>query len=301
MENKFIALAVGLTVGVIMLSGFLWPVVSDAISTETTFKNTGYFYVDNPSEEINLILEDGLLSVNGEIVTAPENTTYPDGITILSTENAIFRYYNSELRSRGGLIGYHSFNTCDLVFNNGAVTGTYTPADSETPTTVNATYTELTVISPTVTDRIMCKNITQYVNSNSIIKGAGVIWTPSLATKYWVAEFEGSIENGLTVRIFGQSTGTPPTTTTIANAQINYVESSTHDDLYLVESITFDVVGESSTTDQVTFTTYIVPAEVTAEKSYRLDTTQIALVTAIGTLGAIVLIAAAAGSIRRLD
>ena len=259
--GKMPILIVALVIGIIMATTAILPLASD-YSEAKTFKNDGYFYMSNPSESISMVLSDGVLTINGDSVNPGDDQTYPDGISVLITENSIFRYYGSELRSRGGLIGYHTIGACELTFNNGALTGTY--LESGVTTTVNTTYTDLTIISPNKTDIVMCKPVPQYVNSDSLISGAGVVNSPSQATKYWVAEFSGSIDDGITGQLYGQSTGVVPESTHIENATINYVPVDTHKDLYKINSITFDVVGEGGT-DEITFTIYMTPSEVTAE------------------------------------
>lgn len=291
MEMKIPAIAITALVVIVVLAGVLIPVLDDATAKSDTYVNAGFFYVEDPTEEIVLTLADGVLSVNGESVNPGENETYPDGISVVITENGLFRYYENELRSRGGIIGYHSLKACELTFSSGTITGTYTDTSSDSPTTVSTTYTNLTVIYPTKTDAVMCKPVAQYVHADSVINGAGVISTPSQTTKYWVAEFSGSIEDGITGKLFGQSTGAEATSVSFENAVIHYEEVEDHVDLYKVTSITFDVIGDDAT-DPITFTIYMTPSEVTADRVDPMPDNQSAILMVIPIMVIVALLVA---------
>ena len=307
MENKFIALVVGLTVGVIMLSGFLWPVVADATTTEKTFTNAGYFTMDKYTldEDITVSWDHS----NPDVVTVGDETvniTAPIGkwVSIVVGDNWYFRYIhtNADVRevqmSYGGVatITASTSNEKDLTLecSEGTATGTvYAAGVAETPKT--ASYTELYVISKNGEFYIMKdSDAASTMLKDSKFIGVGQTFLSGGAS---IIKVEGSIEDGATVTIVGSTVTATVDTDTIS---VNATPKTGYIDCYDLSSITFDITTSGGTT-HATYNYFIVPAEVTAEKAEHLDTMQIAMIGVIGTLGAIVLIAAAAGSIRRLD
>ena len=315
MDNKFIALAVGLTVGVILLSGFLWPVIADATATEDEFTNDGYFRMTHYGidEDVTLtwdVTKPKVVVVND--VEVPINYNVTNGqVTIVADTNFIVRLNNGASATSVSYIGptgaaHTATVSAEFVFSNGDLSVTMV-VDSGS---VNYTATYENIYVPSLDGPYTMKMYDRpaYVNADSHIfaygmtrvnTSTGVMPAPGVGL-----EFDGNIDDGITGRVWRY--GNFPTT--LSNETINSTIESSHADLYKFDSITAtatlsETVDEQTvTTDtEVTYNYLLVPYQVTAERTWHLDTTQIALVAAIGTLGAIVLIAAAAGSIRRLD
>lgn len=295
MENKFIAVAVGLTVGVILLSGFLWPIVSDATATEKTFDNTAYgFYQMREIETGDSWVRDGTTwTLNGDEVTSLSS----DAVSVITTDNVVFRQ-NGQIR--GTTYASNNFTSGTAVDHDG------TPAIQIGSNYIDYSvgYTavdEGTHILKTYTDKA-------YVNGDTPLWVTGVTGFPNQPSDANViVHIEGTIDDGLTVTATKVSNGAT-SNIEVGEYTINYNEVAGYEDLYQITSVVFDITADYTDSDvttsintTATYSTFVLPKEVTAEKSWHLDTTQIALVAAIGTLGAIVLIAAAAGSIRRLD
>lgn len=309
MDNKFIGLMVGLAVGMLLVSGFLWPIVADATTTETTFKNDGYFYMQKITAadtetytltyEYDSDAESYSYTYNGEAIDTSSWPVAPMSLTLATDgESWLFRAGLEEytgLQAIGGNFasaGGHNIWSVEASFSNGAVSATFTDSENTT-TTKTETYSELWIYSPTPTDYIMKKaNSTAYLFNDSEYLAMGVTLVTEWAT---VIKVMGTVEEFTATIVYP-----PNLTTTVTDKVIDSETVSGYNELNALDKLTF-TVSDGTTTVNATYSYFIVPAEVTAVKSWHLDTTQIALVTAIGTLGAIVLIAAAAGSIRRLD
>lgn len=302
MDNKFIGLMVGLTVGVLMVSGFLWPIVSDATATESTFKNTGAFFVEvDPTDTYTISYDNAVannvITVNGTAITL--NRDY----SIIALENAILRInadsHKLDWNGNGQYIA--GINALNITISAGTISGVYKTTGEEVAWPA-MTYTKCYVISPTDQDLIMSEYNTpvKVKGDDEIVAFGRTVLNDAGTNKQFLIQINGTINDGVTVTVANVSSG-QAVDATISDLQVNTTEIEGYENLYELTSITFKAALGSSPAGNVTYTAYIVPAEVTAEKSWHLDTTQIALVAAIGTLGAIVLIAAAAGSIRRLD
>ena len=315
MDNKFIGLMVGLTVGVLMVSGFLWPIVSDATATETTFENDGYFYMqkitandetvhvlkyatDGTNQNISFEL-DGTEIDTSTWPTSPLNVTIAtDGETWVMRGSGTNEYVG--LQGVGSTINFggHNSRTATVTFDSGTVTverTVYNPDTGQTTagSTLNSSYTDLWLISPTPTDYVMKKaDKTAYLLDDSEYLAMGITTISQWNT---AVKITGTVEDFTSTIVYP-----PNLTTTVTNKAIDSETVSGYKELNALNKLTF-TINDGTTTVDATYSYFIVPAEVTAEKAQHLDTTQIALVAAIGTLGAIVLIAAAAGSIRRLD
>lgn len=304
MDNKFIGLMVGLTVGVLMLSGFLWPVVADATTTTETFENKGYAYMTNDDSISRHYVYDGTtLTVNDvELSYGTSNHTLivADNMLLMREAwNGLTVFKASIGNAYWGVVT----DSFDFTIYNGTVTGTL--VNSGNSGTINVSYDEIWMAIPEKSDYILTEyNSSNYVLNESQIYGFGITGvknsdSDTTSTKLIV---KGSIADGFTAEI--ESRVSNVGTITLGDVTANYTAVSGVKNTYLLDSLTFVATyteNDTTYTTDVIYSSFIIPAKVTAEKSWHLDTTQIALVAAIGTLGAIVLIAAAAGSIRRLD
>lgn len=316
MDNKFIGLMVGLTVGVLMVSGFLWPIVSDATATETTFTNEGYFRLAEidatGSHEINWTYEKpNVVTVDGQDVTI--NYAVPNGqITVIADSNWIARMFLdgtgtvssfAVVGASGGTAGASVADsaTASIELNEGAMTATIGS------TSRNGTYTQAWIPSNTGAFVMKAPDEIAKINGDSKIVAYGLtrVRTASGAISGppgFGISMIGTYNDGVETAIWRG------TEMTLSNPIIHATRNNAYEDIFELDKVTAtgtysEVVDEQTVTteSEIVYNQIIVPYQVTSEKSWHLDTTQIALVAAIGTLGAIVLIAAAAGSIRRLD
>ena len=307
MDNKFIALAVGLTVGVIMLSGFLWPVVADATATETTFKNDGYYRMTEITDETSgewvyswTKEEPAIIYVND----VAYNMDVPTGLSysiIGASDGWVSRYVNTAtpyiqtMFSDGVGSGGNGLKSFDCTISGGTAEFSLVLSD-DTIATKTMAYTTCYVLDKNGSWIMKDKNKPAYMNADSEFFAIGV--TASAGFPLNVFKITGNIEDGATVtNPIHKYNGND---FVASNVVVHSSEVNGYLDLYSLDKFTFTATDGTDTIN-ATYSYFLVPYEVTAEKSWHLDTTQIALVAAIGTLGAIVLIAAAAGSIRRLD
>ena len=290
MDNKFVGLMVGLTVGVLMVSGFLWPVVADATASEKTFVNTGLWRMDE--------LESGDTWVR----TASTDSWAYNGEEVLTSQNS-----NSStiVGSNWTIRGTGVFWGATYYTNNPDITLTVNE-DSVTVVTKTISGIEGYGVKPNGAYLMTSYTEPVYIKGDSVIYATGSSNIgPGLG---FVTHIEGNITDGVTAECWSVNNTGTLSNFIVSNVEVHAEEVAGYEDLYKLTGITFDVSAtytHDSTTETVTgtmsYSSYVVPYQVTAEKSWHLDTTQVALVAAIGTLGAIVLIAAAAGSIRRLD
>lgn len=298
MENKFIGLMVGLTVGVLMISGFLWPIVSDATTINKTFSNAGYYEMTyDERENVTVVWNYETpyqITVNDETVALnPTDFSSSQRKTILIGDDFVLRtnrgsgqpivQFTTPTRNIFGGTGVNLTVTCE--------SGTYTATAG--PDTVSGTYT--TLYTPSNNGEYVMKLSDQdaYLLGNTEFIAMGTSYIGPENTNVGI-KITGSIDNGAEIAAwFGGDW-------TFNNVQVNSESVDGYRDLYTISTITADAELES-VTGSITYSYFLVPTEITAEKSEHLDTMQIALIGAIGTLGAIVLIAAAAGAIRRLD
>lgn len=300
MDNKFIGLMVGLTVGVLMVSGFLWPIVSDATATEKTFENEGYFNLDKFTDNLTFTWNaetPDTFTVNGESVTYHNDTGLSLSVALgerfavrLSNNNSAINFYGA-----GTYINTSATNpTFSLTYESGSVTVT-----NGAQTKTVADVTECYAINGDGQYVMKKSNSVAYLNSGSEIVADSAIYASGQTfsgSGYIFWHMAGTINDMDYPDSFDAAL-------TVSNQEIHGEYSTECDDLYKLDNITFTATSsyQEGVTYNITASYFVVPAEVTAEKPWHLDTMQIAMIGVIGTLGAIVLIAAAAGSIRRLD
>ena len=302
MDNKFIALVVGLTVGVIMLSGFLWPVVADATATNETFTNGGYYRMAEIGDDAITIEWDHTtpkqITVNDEVVDLTKVPTNKV-VTIAVTDETIIRYApvtSNTLIQVYSSSGYYGAGVNDgtdmeITIDNGTLT-----ADNGSGTTVTKTITSGYYASNNGKWIMKTDGETAFIHKDdSVVVLAGNTNVGNVTIGIYA---NGTINDGLSFETFPVDGNAH--VVTYGDVTFNYTDVTGYIDLVKLSNCQFDITCDD-TTATATYSYFLVPYEVTAEKSWHLDTTQIALVAAIGTLGAIVLIAAAAGSIRRLD
>lgn len=285
---------VGITIAVIVCAVILIPVVQDATATNDTFVNKGYFYVDSieDGDSWNYHFEDGVLTINGVQAPTPSDNTYPDGLTIFFTEHITARFNTS-----GKIVIKGQTNsTCegiDLTISNGTITGTYTHGGTVTNAN-NWQYTKFVGMSTSVEDRVMSQPVPQYLHKDSLIDTTGFTYSSKLSS-YYVVSVTGSIDDGITINMFSQGDGSPILQTTVSNIQMDYTQSNTHDDLYILNKITFDLTKDG-VTDTATYTIYTVPASVTADRLVQIDSTTAQLINVIPLLVIIGIVMLAVGA-----
>lgn len=291
MSNKIIGVVLTVVVGVIMLGSVFAPILADAMATEDTFTNEGAFYVEaDPSDtytlEYSLTDAPGVLVINGENATVPFT-----GYSVLILDKSILRAEGADntLQYRGDSQSIAGISKLDITISNGEVTGTYRlkwdsaeTSDHSWPTT---TYTTAYVASTTAQDLIMS-------NYNNPVKMNGVseifaFGQTAIGNTNVLVKISGSIDDNVTVSVLDRTTG-EAITATITNLSINKTAVDSHIDLYELNSITFTATLEDESTANMTYSAYIVPAEVTAERAVHFDAAALAV---LGSLMVVFIVA----------
>lgn len=292
MNMKLIPLVITLVVGIILAGSVLMPVINDVTAKSDTFVNEGYFYVDSVENQDSMTykFEDGALTINDEVVALPTGSEYPDGLTIFYTEHICVRYDDGYFKVRG--VANHNCYYMDVTVEEGTITGTYQWTD--TPATVNWTYTEFVGMVGESTNRVMGKSMPHFMNSDSYLETTGLSNFGTIG--YAVVHIAGSIEDGVTVNLYNQGSGAALTNLTVSNIQIDKTDVTDYVDLYKINKITFDVT-DGANTATATYTIYTIPASVTADRANPMPDGQAAILTAIPVLIITALVVMAAGAL----
>lgn len=282
---KIPLVAISAFVVVVVLAAVLMPVLGDAQKTEDTFTNDGYFHMTKytaADEDLTLTwdyTDPGVVTVNGNDF---DLSTVGIPITVLASTNggARFEYvgtnqYCQFCNSAGILTAAVSASaTLTIVCSSGTMTATYSTPDNP-DVTRTSTYDEYYCISETG-DYVMKKTTSPaYMLNDSPIFALGVtkIGSPAITLS-----LQGSIDDGITVT---QVSSTP--TITYSTPVLDYSSVSDHNDLNKLTKITF--TGDNGgTVVNITYSYFIVPAEVTAERSVHLNGNEIAILGAIPAL-----------------
>lgn len=307
MKMNILALIITLVVGVILTGALLGPVVADITTTEATFVNEGAFYVElDPTEsytvEYNYTEKPGVVVINGMDMDIPFSTGY----TIMAIDNAILRLQSGDLsiQYKGDNYNIVGIDELNLTVANGSVSGTYKTGlagGTKTQAWPTTTYNKCYIASPVDSELIMTQyNVPVMIDGDAEIFAFGQ--TRFNDDTLRLIKIEGTINNGVTVQILDRTTGEATEGATVTNLSINATEIDGYQNLYQLTSITF-VGADDDSSANVTYSAYIVPTEVTAERSQHLDAGQNALIGVIPIMVIVALLMIAVGAIayRRAD
>lgn len=294
METKnMIGGIVSLAVVVICVAAIMMPVLSDATKTHETFVNEGAFYVEvDPTDQYTLeydaSTDPNTVVINGEDVAISANYTF------MALDKSILRMTSvPNLQYKGDGQYLVEITKLSLTISEGSVTGTYTDSittDGAWPTT---TYTKAYIASATEQDLVMTEySDTPKLNGDSDIFAFG---QTSVGGTLYLFKITGTIDDGLTVATLDRTSGEEVEGAVISNLSINKTAVSGYTDLYEVTSITFTVTLADTSTANCTYTAYIVPSEVTAEKSVHFTDAENMLINAIPALVIVALVIGAVG------
>ena len=306
--GKNIMMIVSLMVAVIIALAVLVPVIQDTSASEDTLKNDkdaiGYFDTFTANDEFELVwypTDPTKLKLNGESFTMP--TPPPSGsytcVTIpgqflIRTDGAT---YIQEVGSLGGNIRW-LFNTqsevddVTLTISSGTVTVvggestySYTMAEGDVLYCVTNEKTDYVMKSPTQK---------AYLNSDSPILAMGLT---TLDSVYYNGFYiGGTLENYNVIQYYPTSN-----TYTVSNVADDSTAVSGYNDLFTLEKITFTAtnIATSAATDNVTYSYFIVPTEVTAERSAHVSPIEASLLGIIPLLVVIGIVIGAVWFIRQ--
>ena len=304
--RKLIMTTVGVAIAVIITAAVLMPVLEDSMATSDTFTNEGYFRLKEitADEDLTTTIEwsssvANILKVNGvdvDISTFGLPTGYAS-ITIVATENDIIRIgANNQgtslnwVQIRGSTYAYSGASTN---FTATITNGTISAVMDESSKT--ATYDSAYVIDETNTGAYVMKkaNTPAYMKSDSEYYAMGVT---NITGGYYITKLVGDLESvEISILAYAPDTLDNPTA---SNESINYADVGGHVDLHTLTSITFDVTeGENVTA--ITYSYFIVPYEVTAERAVHLNAAEIGILAAIPIIVIIAILMLAVSIIAR--
>lgn len=283
-ENNLIGLVVALAVSVILIGSVLMLAVNEASATEDTFKNDGYFHLKKYTSDDELTLEwdstvPDTFTVNGETIIYHNGFGLAQSIVLgeamtarLNDNNARISFY-----SAGNFINTSETNPTftltysagTVVVSNVATTRTYTDVAELYAISDNGDYVMKKATSPA------------YLNSGSEIVADSEIYASGQtyngnANVFW--HLEGTIDDMEYPDTFNSNL-------TVSDEAINGKYDSSHEDLYVLNDLTFKITNTvSGVVFNVTASYFIVPSEVTAERSAHMNDGEIALIAVIPVL-----------------
>lgn len=294
MEMKIPAIAITAVVVVIVLAGVLMPVLDDATATETTFTNEGYYTLDKVDGTTTRVItweraNPNQIKINGEILDmsfAEVNKSY----TLIGSDTLVVRYMKDnsttgiQAFSDTTYVSFHlqtdvsAGDVATITISEGAVTFV-SDGTSALNRNLGSIGTDCYSINANGTGEysVMKKSdVPAYVFGDSEIKliGVSVAGGPSGIALYG----SGTLDDGMTIStIYKPNT---VTTVTYSDAISTDSEVSGYDDLYKIEKYEFTITYDTSSYDAV-YSYFIVPSEVTAEKSVHFTDNQNMIFAAI--------------------
>lgn len=288
------AILVVAMVGCVLVAGFI-PVVGESVSATTTFENEGYFYMqkitaDDSTPHVLYYETDGTntnLTYELDGVEIPKTNwpTSPLSVTLATDgESWVMRASaNSEYVGLQGVgstlnFGGHDTRTTTVTFESGTVTmerTIYNPDTGQTSagSTLTGTYTDLWIYSPTPTAYVMkMADKSAYMLADSTYLAMGITlvsqWNTAIKITGDVNEFDASIVYP------------PNVTTTVTNDEIHKTTVNGYNGLYSLDKLTF-TISDGTTTVDATYSYFIVPAKVVAEKAIHADDNTASIVSMI--------------------
>lgn len=279
METKKIVMGViSVAVAIIVLMSMI-PIFTDAGKSEDTFDNSdsAFYFMKELESGDSWTRTNGVWAYNGETLTNSSN----DNVSIVVTENTVFRQSG---QVRGTTYGGNTINTVDVV-----TVDTTDVIKLNTNTTINYTVgygavTEGDLILKNYTDKA-------YVHGDTPIWVTGVTGLPQTSSLgNLVCHVEGTIDDGFTITVDPVSNGAA-SNIVVGDYTVNYSEVNGYKDLYLIENIQFGITADYTDSDvttskstTATYSTFILPKEVTAERSAHASPVEATLIGLIPLL-----------------
>lgn len=283
--KRIVALVVGASVMVLIFSALLVPIINDATTTEKTFDNTSYGYYQMKALEVGDIWErnESTWTHNDETLVTQSLGT----VSILALDNTAVRQ-NGQLRgttqSSNNFVNGEVTEEGILLFNEDKPI----PFDSGYGATLDGDY-----ILKTYSDKA-------YVNGDTALWVTGVSGFNDLSSNAnFIVHIEGTIDDGVTITVTAVKNGTS-SNFVVGDYTINYAPVAGYNDLYLIDNITFNVTAynseaEDNVTTAVSYSTFVLPKEVTAELTIHPDSATNALLSAIPIIVMIGIVLAVVG------
>ena len=271
--HKFIEAAVLAAVGVLVFASLLIPVVNEATATTDTFTNDGYFKLTKYPETEKITIDwdyetPKIVTIND---VNYDFSSYTVPLTFAFTENVGVRIFWNQsgvqvMRDIGTMAAdVAESETLNVIFENGTVTATLSKVGADDVINTTTYDTPIYCISNTG-DYVMKKsNELAYMLNDTEFIGLGITSITGGGAKSLLVK--GTIEDGATVtNITTSGTAVTFTDPIIASNTVGgYVN------LNQLDKITFkgQVAGNPDT--NITYSYFVVPEIVTAEKAIHAD------------------------------
>lgn len=283
--------------GAVVFVGLL-PVFADTSSPTNTLTNDGYFTMDKLDEEDHTLTwyraEPKAITVDGVKLELP-NLDYSKAYTIFGGNNFMLRLVSGGVQlfgPSGTAFLQATINTGDMVveISNGTVVFT---ANDDSDTAVSFSLDEAYIINVTGDGAYTMK----YANESAIItKDSSIITMIGTSRTYGSNDLclfaSGTIDDGITPVAFRGDTYPP----TFSDLEYSLTNVSGYKDAFNLSKIDFTVTQNGEDYD-ITYSYFLVPTEVTAEKTIHPDGPTTALLNLLPVLIAIGLILGIAGAI----
>lgn len=278
------AVIVGVMVALVLV-GATMPIWADTLATEDTFKNEGYYNMVYAETDGELTAfwdhtKPHQITINGTDIALPENPP-SFNLTIIAGDDWVVRYAGgnnvSVWGSSGGAIGASVENSTDLTItaSSGSMTATNT---ATTPDTKTLSYTSIYYVSDDGLYVMKDQNTRAYVLKDSPIHAIGMTYLGAPISTSVQCIFDGTVGDGITGEVNRAGEGATITDITLDSSTVN-----NYNDLYSIGSITATVTNTSGSVD-VNYSVYMVPAEITADRSVSMSGALGALVSIIPLL-----------------
>lgn len=304
MDNKLVGVIIAATISLIVVAAVLMPIVNDTVATSDTFRNEGYFTMDEITDGTHTMSWSATDRNNMIIDGVAFDLTKIDvsSYTALIDSKGLIRVIWSSNSGVVELRGYHLTGYFGLVSSDStaSLTVTYTPTSvnmsvvtyGESRTIEVTSLVDVYAINPNGDGEFTMKysNDTAFVKSDSTIIFAGTTYFSGIND---VGIFGKGTINGINTSIvFGSSSPT------ITNMVINTNPATSHIDLYRLDKITFDLnytVDSVAKVGHVTYSYFLVPTEVTADRTVPMDSAPAGIIEAIPIIVIVAILALIAG------
>lgn len=268
----------------VLIAGML-PIFGDVSASEDTLKNDGYFYVDE-FEEFTFSWDydnPTVFIVNDENVIFSNDTGLT--VSVIAGNNFAVRYTANGLTCN--FYGGGSYITAD------ATNKTLTCSLSEGSFSVsngvsNKTMTGVTkcYVIQSEGPYVMKKSTSPaYMNEDSILFASGLTYS---GNTYIFSNIVGTIDDA-TVTVIASDP-------VVSDQSVNYTEVTSHIDLYSLADITYKVTN-NNVVYNVTYSYFVVPAEVTAERTAHMTDVMSTIIQLVPLLAVVGLVLATIGYI----
>ena len=269
--KNFVGLLVFGVIGIIVLSAFV-PIISETTSATKTFENEGYFKLDKYTDTDSYTFEwdyndPSKFVINDE--TYEYTNTNGLTVSIILGEKFAIRLTNNN----AGVSFFGGGNYINANATNPNLTVTYTGGTFTVTNGVNTrTISNVAEIYSFAEDGpyVMKKSTSPaYLNSGSEIIADSEIYASGQTfsgNNYIFWHMAGTIDDMEYPDTFDSAL-------TVTNETIHGEYSNVCNDLYILDNITFTATSsnQAGITYNVTASYFVVPAEVTAEKSIHPD------------------------------